>query len=50
MQKWEYKVVGGHPKEEQFNELGGAGWELVATAATGSHPFFIFRRPKQENQ
>jgi hypothetical protein len=46
MQKWEYKVIKtSQPTEEQLNELGAEGWELVV-GAIDAHLgcVFIFKR------
>lgn len=36
MQKWEYKVLNDAPSEDELNQLGVEGWELIAITATGS--------------
>ena len=41
MQKWEYKVVRDALTEEQLNEPGVHGWELVAVTATNSAYYSI---------
>lgn len=46
MQKWEYKVIEtAQPTEEQLNELGAEGWELIV-GAIDAHlgSVFIFKR------
>lgn len=35
MQKWEYKVLEGYPRQSQLNELGEQGWELVVVVTGG---------------
>ena len=45
MQKWEYKVVllagAGESCEQELNQSGELGWELVTISPLG----FIFKRP-----
>ena len=51
MQKWEYKKT-EQLNEEELNELGRAGWELVATSQYNFlYGFtlsisYLFKRPK----
>jgi hypothetical protein len=64
--RWEYRIVelggggffdgGEGPSEEELNELGDDGWELVATLTSGEHGFggrgsrtsaLVFKRPKR---
>jgi hypothetical protein len=35
MQKWEYKVLSHYPNQDELNELGQEGWNLVAVVAGG---------------
>jgi hypothetical protein len=37
MQKWEYKVMDRLPSQEQLNELGSQGWELISVAVAGGN-------------
>ena len=51
MTEWEYLVInsGGlaGEQEEELNELGAEGWELVAVAWVGPmHCRLYFKRPK----
>ena len=41
---WEYKVT-GVMNERNINEMGDAGWELVATLSGPPHLMY-FKRPK----
>jgi len=41
MQKWEYKRLEINPSEEELNELGSQGWELVAA----NEYYCYFKRP-----
>lgn len=46
MQKWEYKVVDGSMgdlRDNELNELGSEGWELILCDV---HGFFYFKRPQ----
>ena len=43
MQKWEYKTLSYAPSEEQLNQLGAQGWELVAA----NEAFCFLKRPLQ---
>lgn len=38
---WQYKVVNGGLSEEELNDLGSQGWELIAVMP-GS---FFFKKP-----
>ena len=42
---WEYKVENGL-SEEQINQLGSEGWELVAVSSTNNQSYEFFKRPK----
>jgi hypothetical protein len=42
---WEYKVV-GNLNEQQLNELGSQGWEVVATVASGGYFAIYLKRAK----
>jgi hypothetical protein len=48
--RWEYKIVkfygGGEDTEQQFNQLGLEGWELVSYVSTGNY-YVCFKRPKR---
>ena len=50
VQKWEYKVLPsrrGSATEEELNELGEKGWELVAVRSVGTaEAVFYFKRKK----
>jgi hypothetical protein len=63
MERWEYKVISGYSAEDELNELGEEGWELVAVVAGGlegseggyvqpqrdaSEVYIYFKRPKSE--
>ena len=54
MQKWEYKHVYTEMYEEDLNELGRLGWELIAhvknLSASTYVPLKIFKRPLVENR
>ncbi|MGH9767832.1 MAG: hypothetical protein ACREAB_10400 [Blastocatellia bacterium] len=43
---WEYKVV-GNLNEQQLNELGSQGWEMVATVTSGGYFAIYLKRAKQ---
>ena len=42
---WEYKILQG-VTEEQFNQLGADGWELVAVTAGNGQVAHYFKRAK----
>jgi hypothetical protein len=42
---WEYKII-GPGTEQQLNELGSQGWELVAATAENGNYRCIFKRAK----
>jgi hypothetical protein len=52
-QQWEYKVVVKNAAEEEFlseqelNELGVGGWELVGVAALSGKVQFYFKRVRK---
>lgn len=49
--RWEYKQLARTverdemPTEEELNELGKHGWELVGTVTLSSVAYFYFKRP-----
>lgn len=48
--RWEYKQLARPhgdemPTEEELNELGEHGWELVGTVTLASTVYFYFKRP-----
>lgn len=45
MQKWEYKSVQWN-EDEELNELGAEGWELVSAVAGAAYVYYaLFKRP-----
>ena len=49
VQKWEYKMLPATDQEKEWNQLGEAGWEYVATIQQHnqfSSAVFVFKRPK----
>jgi hypothetical protein len=47
--KWEYKTEYGDYGEEQLNEWGNEGWELVIVIPGVAYTYF-FKRPKQSKR
>ena len=43
---WEYKVV-HYQNEQQLNELGSQGWEMVAATGDGGYFGIYLKRAKQ---
>lgn len=51
-QQWEYnifKLIGGAQEFEdnEMDDLGKLGWELVSAFKTKAYTFYYFKRPKQ---
>lgn len=48
MQKWEYKLVNGWLTQDQLEDLGNEGWELVTTVVGmgNRNMAFYFKRPR----
>jgi len=45
MQKWEYKSM-QWDNDEQLNELGAEGWELVSSVVSPAYIYYVlFKRP-----
>lgn len=42
---WEYKIT-GPLGEQQLNELGAQGWEMIAATAEGSNYRYYLKRAK----
>jgi len=47
MKKWEYKHYNCRLIEEELNDLGDDGWELVShTAVAAMGQYYVFKREK----
>ncbi len=45
LQHWKYKAVDGLVDVDQFNDLGGEGWELVTVHPLGGSLQAVFKKP-----
>lgn len=47
MNHWEYNIIeaGAHLSQDQLNEFGADGWELVVILSYGLSFFHTFKRP-----
>ena len=46
MKKWEYKHYNCRLIEEELNDLGDDGWELVSHTAAAMGQYYVFKREK----
>ncbi len=44
--RWEYKITSDSLTREEFNRLGGEGWEWAGHRG-GVYTEFVFKRPKR---
>jgi hypothetical protein len=44
--RWEYKITPDSLTQEEFNRLGGEGWEWAGHRGGGANSF-VFKRPRR---
>jgi len=49
MQKWEYIILSKRHDEDQLNELGERGWELVTITRISGYTSYFFKKPIDES-